>query len=386
MYGTPIQSPWSAPTHPRMPSRPTFRLSRGFAVRNGVICAAVPSMAPLVALLPLDPALDDEAAAAAAAGLPVCRFTCVHAVDGADVELQWEGDSTLHGCTPATALFRGFMMSGERYNAFHAACAARGLRLLTTPAQYELVHYYPNCHTVLQEFCGCPAATWVSVPDPTAVVASDFDGAAAVAASWGCTHVVVKDFVKSAKHVLPGCLAVPVAVGGRVVQAAACDVARARALRFNKGIVLKQRVDLSDENNEWRLWLANRRLLSMCPNSAPPDVLGMTGGGGWSVTVGQRPPPPCVVAAAEAAAAALNVPFMTVDFAAAASSASTGTITDPATGAKWVCLEAGCGSVSGPAVGQDLRSFWAQLAAEFGGRTWSSQAGTALGSSKAIVL
>lgn len=55
---------------------------------------------------------------------------------------------------------------------------------------------------------------------------------------------------------------------------------------------------------------------------------------------------------AAASSAAQLGPFVTVDFAQAKDGS-------------WFCLEAGDGGVSGPAVSQDLRKFWAGLKSNF---------------------
>ena len=147
--------------------------------------------APLVALLPAHYEFDSEAVAAASVQLPVIRF-------------DFGDQVAVHGLppSPCRAIWRGFMLSAERYAQLHAELAALGIHLVTPPAAYERALYYPLAYDALAPLS--PPATWVPVPQyqpGSTVPRSVFVGAAEEAASWpGCQYVMLKDYIKSVKE------------------------------------------------------------------------------------------------------------------------------------------------------------------------------------------
>ena len=102
--------------------------------RYSVLAAAPPAVT--VALLPDDPMLDEEARAAEAAGLVALRFL----FDGRESpELSAASAAKLKkAALPVRAVFRGFMMSGERYGDLHAGMRELGVHMIVDPGQYEL--------------------------------------------------------------------------------------------------------------------------------------------------------------------------------------------------------------------------------------------------------
>merc|ERR1719305_81995 len=112
--------------------------------------------------------LDEEARAAESAGLVALRFL----FDGREA--------------PVRAVFRGFMLSGERYGDLHAGMRELGVHMIVDPGQYERAHYFPNAYSAIEELS--PRAVWVEVDD----VATNavFEGAVRSVKGWdGCTHV-----------------------------------------------------------------------------------------------------------------------------------------------------------------------------------------------------
>ena len=284
---------------------------------------------PLVVLLPAHSEFDTEAEAAAAVQLQVLRF------DFTDHVLV-RGTPP----SPCRALWRGFMLSADRFAQLHAELAALDIHLVTPPAAYERALYYPLAYTALAPLS--PPATWVPVPryQPGSIVPrSIFVDAAKEAASWpGCEFVMLKDYIKSVKE-QARFFKVPVEEAAE----AACELVHARGLRFERGVVFKQWVQLAlypgkqtsaGAPNEWRLWFCRGELLSMHPNSFQSDAA--------------PPPPAASVAAAARAAAGLDSPFLAVDLAEREDG-------------EWICLESNDGGASGPAPEQDLVEFWRRL-------------------------
>jgi len=149
---------------------------------------------------------------------------------------------------------------------------------------------------------------------------------------------MLKDYIKSVKE-QARFFKVPVEEAAE----AACELVHARGLRFERGVVFKQWVQLAlypgkqtsaGAPNEWRLWFCRGELLSMHPNSFQSDAA--------------PPPPAASVAAAARAAAGLDSPFLAVDLAEREDG-------------EWICLESNDGGASGPAPEQDLVEFWRRL-------------------------
>lgn len=182
---------------------------------------------PLVALLADDVLLDSEADSAAGLGLDVLRFSFVY-----EPELREAPTST-----PVRAVFRGFMLSLTRYTQLYHCMAKLGVYLLTSPLQYEAAHYYPNAYPFLKEFS--PKAHWVPVDRPEEIGAEAFADALLIVRGWNARSVALKDYVKSAKHKSPHLLCVDV---DDDLPAAAVELVRARAGRFNRGVVFKEYV------------------------------------------------------------------------------------------------------------------------------------------------
>lgn len=282
-----------------------------------------------IALLPAASEFDSEAQAAEAVDISVLRF-------------DFDDNVRLHGETPSLpcrALWRGFMLSAERYAQMHSELAALHVHLVTSPTAYERVLYYPLAYDALAPLS--PPATWVPVPSHPSgsiVPRSLFVAAAHEAASWpNCEFVMLKDYIKAAKE------------QGRFFKVAveeaaefACELVHARGSRFERGVVFKQWVQLAfypgkqktKATNEWRLWFSGRTMLSMHPNSFQSDTA--------------PPPPAAAVDAAIDAAARLDSPLLAIDLAEREDG-------------EWICLESNDGGASGPAPEQDLTAFWRTL-------------------------
>jgi hypothetical protein len=315
-----------------------------------------------VALMPDDPMLDEEARAAEAAGLVALRFL----FDGLESpELSAASTAKLKKVElPVRAVFRGFMMSGKRYGDLHAGMRELGVHMIVDPGQYERAHYFPNTYSAIEKLS--PRAVWVEVDDMAMVVSGPraeanavFEGAVRSVKGWdGCTHVCLKDFVKSAKHKRPDLLKVVV---DDDLAAKACQLVSARGAAFNRGVVFKEHVaarmydvplDLGGQTtcpNEWRLWFCNSKMVECSPNSAAALLPRAT------------KVPDAVIAWATEAARTIASPYATIDVSERSGEAGSGDA--PECG--WFCLEAGDGGVSGPALDQDVLKLWKDLRACF---------------------
>lgn len=94
--------------------------------------------------------------------------------------------------TPETAVYRGWMLTPERYETLHDALLDRGVRLVNDPRQYRAGHHLPGWHGAVEGLT--PRSIWL-----TGDLGPD-RAADAAAATFGDAPLIVKDFVKSRKH------------------------------------------------------------------------------------------------------------------------------------------------------------------------------------------
>jgi len=91
------------------------------------------------------------------------------------------------------AIYRGWMLRAEQYEALSDALKARGVELRTTPAAYRHTHHFPESYALIEG--ETPESHWLPAPvDPASSELS------AVLERFGDGPLIVKDWVKSRKH------------------------------------------------------------------------------------------------------------------------------------------------------------------------------------------
>ncbi len=116
----------------------------------------------------------------------------IHVIDTEDV-VDGQLDRALERLPQAdgcSVLYRGWMLTGEEYDALHEALEDRGYYLSTPPEAYVLAHYLPHYHEHIAEHTAPSVWTW----------GTDLDEAWEVAQSLGDPPWLLKDHVKSAKE------------------------------------------------------------------------------------------------------------------------------------------------------------------------------------------
>ena len=223
------------------------------------------------------------------------------------------------------ALYRGWMFKPEQYERFFSECSNWGLRLMTSPEQYELMHCFPNAYKRIDG-------------DDTAHIEVFGDTVQATVVNSAFSAFLMKDYVKSVKLTgFPQKIETPVTQ--ERCDELSIEFRRLRGDLFTGGIVCKQFVELAryaNRTNEWRGFYFGGSLLSLDGNSmqfeicpAPPEDLVMRMQG-------------------------LGSPFYTVDF---------GELED----GSWQVLETGDGQVSGLATEIEAYRFYELLAAALAG-------------------
>jgi hypothetical protein len=222
-----------------------------------------------------------EAAAARAAG---------HDVALVDHDALAAGDDVARAVAqvPAdpAAVYRGWMLSAQRYAGFATALADRGVRLRTDADQYRRGHELPGWYAALAT--STPASAWTVGTDPAL-----FHEARR---SLGAGAAVVRDYTKSMKHYWDEAAYVPDLGDAERAWSVASRMVQLRGDDLAGGIVLRRFEQFTGA--EVRTWWVDGacRLVT-----AHPD------------TPQELPPADVEVDVLEPAVAGLGLPFVTVD-------------------------------------------------------------------------
>lgn len=275
-----------------------------------------------------DPAFAREVVAAAAAGL---RVGVIDHDEAARGDAARAAASAPAG--PARAVYRGWMLPPARYAALHEALVARGLAPLTSPEAYRAAHHLPAWYPHLEGLT--PRSRWVV--DPPLV-----ERAVEAAGAFGDVPLVVKDFVKSEKHLWAEACFVPRASDAAAVARVVGRFLSERGADLEGGVVLREFVALE------RLGVHPRSGMPLAVEArvfllggVPAHVLPY-----WEGT--QVPAPP--VERFLPALAQVGSPFMTADLARRPDG-------------EWLLLEVGDGQVSGVPDDADPAPLFRALAA-----------------------
>jgi ATP-grasp domain-containing protein len=272
-----------------------------------------------------DPTFEGEVAAARAAGFDTQTF-------GLEALLAGEAGRALARLPPADAprplIYRGWMLRDVDYARLHGALAAKGYEPVTSPAAYDEAHYLPFAYPLLEAETAPTAWSY----------GDDLDAAWRAARSLGPGPLVVKDFVKSAKHRWREACFLPDA-SDRPAFDAVCSALRAdRGERFEKGFVFRRYLPLRERgtsmlgaplHDELRLFFFRGGLLPLPVYDDAP------GGRAQFERFG-------------AIARRFQSPFLTIDVALADDE-------------HWLVVESGDGGVSGIPPAIDDASFYAAL-------------------------
>lgn len=230
---------------------------------------------------------------------------------------------------PGKAVYRGWMLSEAAYRGLFDALAARGVDLLTTPAQYAACHHAPGSYAQLAEWM--PKTVWVDLAeldDPAAI--------GAALAGFGSAPVIVKDWVKSqaSGYWSEACYI----ADASDTQAADRVIARFRELQgesLTGGLVFKAYVPLlpvGSPAHEYRGFAVKGRAIGCWPRSEQAREFG-------------APPGELL----DRIAAAIPSPFASMDFGLDGDG-------------RWWLLEIGDGQVSGLPAPEAAHAIFAALA------------------------
>jgi hypothetical protein len=185
-------------------------------------------------------------------------------------------------------VYRGWMLSAERYAAFAAALAGRQVVLCTGAEQYRRAHELPGWYSALEKFT--PRSVWT--------VGVDRDDFAAACRDLGSGPAVLRDYTKSMKHYWHEAAFIPHLEDAVAAWTVASRLLELRGDDFTGGFVLRRFETFASA--EARTWWVNGRCRLI---GAHPD------------TPQDQPPADLDLSPLEPVVAGLGLPWVTVDLA-----------------------------------------------------------------------
>lgn len=163
------------------------------------------------------------------------------------------------GALPAAQdiVYRGWMLSAERYAGFDGAARDRGAMLRTNAERYRLAHQLPGWIDAVGEFTA--ETVWTSTDS-----LDEFDGACD---RLGPGPAVIRDYVKSAKHSWDEAVFIPDVSDRAQARSVAARLRELRDDDFTGGFVVRRFEEyVSTEVRTW--WVDGRCALT----TAHPDT------------------------------------------------------------------------------------------------------------------
>ena len=183
-----------------------------------------------------DPGFEAEVQAAEDAGLTWSLFSyeaLVSENDAFRAVRHVEGGSGNETC-----VYRGWMMRPSAYERLYQALEARGLQLVNTPEAYRHCHHLPESYAVLSAHA--PRTTWI----PLARGHVDDRDLKSAVEPFGSHPVVLKDYVKSCKHLWHEACYIPDASDAAAVQRVVQRFLDEVGDDLNEGLVFREFLDL----------------------------------------------------------------------------------------------------------------------------------------------
>lgn len=137
------------------------------------------------------------------------------------------------------AIYRGWMLTPERYAGLFDALRSRGICLLNTPEQYQHCHWLPASYERIQDHT--PESRWLEADSSGQV---DLKAAVAMAEEFGETPLIVKDFVKSRKHEWDDACFIPSATDQEQVRRVVGTFVERQGSDLQGGVVLRRFLEL----------------------------------------------------------------------------------------------------------------------------------------------
>lgn len=160
--------------------------------------------------------------------------------------------------TSITALYRGWMLSLEKYETMYFYLQQQhNITLINTPKQYSMLHYFPNAYDFIHEFTPHTIYRPIEEIDDLLILSKY---------RFNNKPIFIKDYVKS-ESAYPE--ATFVSDGGNMtdLKNAINKLVQLRGNEMNKGIVIKERIDIAktilNEDIEYRIVVTANKHISI---------------------------------------------------------------------------------------------------------------------------
>lgn len=205
-----------------------------------------------------DPHFADEGAAAHGVGVDVALVDH-DALQGA-TNPGVACTSVRHVPPGSDVVYRGWMITADRYAMLAQALTERGARLRTSPTQYRRGHELPGWSEALSRFA--PQACWT--------VGADLAAFSRCLAEIGSGPAVLRDYTKSLKHQWRAAAFIPDVADNRSSRQVAERFLELRGDAFDGGLVLRRFEEFTTpEVRTW--WVDGRCVLSTAHPDTPDE-------------------------------------------------------------------------------------------------------------------
>jgi len=225
-------------------------------------------------------------------------------------------------------MLRGWMVSISKYEELYILLIKLGYTLINTPEQYKNCHYFPYSYDYTKDYTS--KSMFIKNWDES--ILQDISN------FFGKSDFIMKDFVKSAKHISE-LFIIPSGIKGVELLERAEKFIKVRGDSFNEGLVFKEFADLKrdsdDKLNEWRLFYYEGKLASSSPNSNQSRT-------------DFNHPEDFIESVVNGIAFQIDSNFFTIDIAEKEDGS-------------WIIIENGDGQVSGLSPNQNFLEFYASL-------------------------
>ena len=211
----------------------------------------------------VDPDFSAEYDAARAAGFDTLLVSYEDLTKGLGLSRPTKGQPAR-----GPGIYRGWMLTPDRYTQLYRALEELGIQLVNTPAEYPHAHYFPNCYPIISG--NTPTSISLRIDGNP-----DFDRIQEMLSVFGSKPVVLKDYVKSEKHYWREACYIPDASDREQVERVTRRFLELRGDHLNEGLVYREFVPLAhlaDHSKsgmpiavEFRLFFANASLIAASP-------------------------------------------------------------------------------------------------------------------------
>lgn len=202
---------------------------------------------------------------------------CWHLIDH-DALIRGDVERALSGVPKqtrlVTAIYRGWMVTSEQYEAFDQGLKTRGITLINSPDEYRHCHHFPESYSVVQG--NTPRTVWLpGLNHP------EMDRIMEALKVFGGSPLVLKDYVKSQKHAWNEACFIPSAADRDAVERVVRRFLELQGERLVGGLVFREFVNLQPLDNhpqsgmpltlEYRLFYLDHQLLLCTPYWDHPE-------------------------------------------------------------------------------------------------------------------